>query len=84
MHSKTVVIDDSQVLIGSVNLDMRSIWLNFEATLVVDDKNFCAAVKKVIEGYKMNSQRLTLSEWRQRPISQRILENIIQLASPLL
>ena len=42
LHTKTVIVDDHLVLIGSVNLDMRSIWLNFEATLVVDDVAFCA------------------------------------------
>ena len=34
LHTKSVIIDDHLVLIGSVNLDMRSIWLNFESTLV--------------------------------------------------
>ena len=37
LHTKSVIIDDHLVLVGSVNLDMRSLWLNFEATLVVDD-----------------------------------------------
>ncbi len=84
LHSKTVIVDDDLVLIGSVNLDMRSIWLNFEVTLVVDDPLFCTSVKEIVECYKADSERLTLSDWRRRPVHKRVLENIAQLASPLL
>jgi cardiolipin synthase len=84
LHSKTVVIDEHLVLIGSVNLDMRSIWLNFEATLMVDDENFCTDVLAIIDQYANESHRLLLSEWRTRPYVKRFMENVAQLASPLL
>jgi cardiolipin synthase len=84
LHSKTVIIDDHLVLIGSVNLDMRSIWLNFEATLIVDNEKFCQAVLAIIDNYTAASQRLQMNEWKARPYHQRLLENVTQLASPLL
>lgn len=84
LHTKTVIIDRHLVLVGSVNMDMRSIWLNFEATLIVDDPEFCEAVLKVVHSYEMQSHRLVLNEWRKRAYPKRILENIAQLASPLL
>jgi cardiolipin synthase A/B len=37
MHAKTFVIDDRLALIGSLNLDNRSLRLNDELNLVVDD-----------------------------------------------
>src|SRR5690606_20450299 len=33
LHSKCVVIDESLAFFGTVNLDLRSLWLNFEMTL---------------------------------------------------
>lgn len=84
LHTKTVIIDDHLVLIGSVNLDMRSIWLNFEATLVVDDYEFCAQVLRIVNGYSLRAQPVDLTAWRQRPYYKKLLENITQLASPLL
>jgi len=84
LHAKTVIIDDHLVLIGSVNLDMRSIWLNFEATLVVDDQEFCRQVLKIVNGYSKESHRLLLAEWSKRPYYKKMMENIAQLASPLL
>ncbi|MCV5901656.1 phospholipase D-like domain-containing protein, partial [Escherichia coli] len=35
LHTKSVVIDDQFCLVGTVNMDMRSLWLNFEVTLAV-------------------------------------------------
>lgn len=84
LHTKSVIIDDHLVLVGSVNLDMRSIWLNFEATLVVDDPAFCTAMVDLVAEYKKNSHRLELNEWRKRRFHKRVLENLAQLASPLL
>jgi len=84
LHSKTVIIDDHLVLMGSVNLDMRSIWLNFEATLMIDDENFCDAMLEIVNEYKSQSQQLHLHQWKNRNYLQRILENLAQLTSPLL
>lgn len=84
LHTKSVIIDDHLVLVGSVNLDMRSLWLNFEATLVVDDPAFCNAMVALVADYKKNSHRLELNEWRKRRFHKRVLENLAQLASPLL
>lgn len=84
LHSKTVIIDHHLVLIGSVNLDMRSIWLNFESTLIVDDDEFCESVMTIIDTYISQSHRLHNQEWRKRPVHKRILENLAQLTSPLL
>ncbi|CAG0906546.1 unnamed protein product, partial [Cyprideis torosa] len=35
LHAKTITIDGELTLLGSVNLDMRSFWLNFELTLLI-------------------------------------------------
>ncbi|MFP3449461.1 phospholipase D-like domain-containing protein, partial [Pseudomonas sp. SIMBA_067] len=40
LHTKSVLVDGQLSLVGTVNLDMRSLWLNFEVTLVVDDAGF--------------------------------------------
>jgi cardiolipin synthase len=84
LHTKTVIIDKKLVLLGSVNLDMRSIWLNFESTLIVDDARFCAEVQKVVDGYSDNAETLDLETWNRRPLYRVLLENIVRLASPLL
>ena len=46
-----MLVDGELSLVGTVNLDMRSLWLNFEITLAIDDKGFgadLAAVRTII------------------------------------
>jgi cardiolipin synthase len=42
LHTKSVLVDGELSLVGTVNLDMRSLWLNFEITLVIDDAGLAA------------------------------------------
>ncbi len=84
LHSKCVTVDEHTVLIGTVNLDMRSIWLNFEVTAVVKNNAFCQSVKQVIKAYEKQSQQLMASEWRKRRNIKKIAENFARLLSPLL
>ncbi len=47
LHTKSVLVDGELSLVGTVNLDMRSLWLNFEITLVIDDTGFGADLAAV-------------------------------------
>ena len=84
LHTKSVMVDESLMLVGSVNLDRRSLWLNFETTLLVDDAHFCAEFKRILQEYFAQAVRLDPHEWRQRPYHKRIVENLFYLLSPLL
>ena len=50
LHTKSVTIDDSFSLFGTVNLDMRSLHLNFELMLAVYDRGFNAALLGLAAG----------------------------------
>lgn len=84
LHTKTVTVDDELCLIGSVNLDMRSFWLNFEVTMFVYDRAFAAAARAMQEQYADRSTTVCLKEWMARPMHRRLIENTARLLSPLL
>ena len=48
LHTKLFVIDDV-VHIGSANFDMRSLYLNLEMMLRVEDPGFAAAMRRFVE-----------------------------------
>jgi cardiolipin synthase len=58
LHSKLIVIDDV-VHIGSANFDLRSLYLNLEMMLRVDDPGFAAMMRRFVEGEIANSRRIT-------------------------
>jgi len=84
LHTKSVVIDGETTLFGTVNLDIRSLRLNFEVTMIAYDTRFGHAVRELQLGYASQSEAIDLQRWRQRKRSTRLLENAAQLVSPLL
>jgi cardiolipin synthase len=84
LHAKSVIMDDAVSCIGSANMDFRSFEHNFEISAFVYQENFAVCMKNIfIEDMKL-CERLNLSEWRKRPIRQRVLESFMRLFSPLL
>lgn len=84
LHVKSVSIDQQLSLIGTVNLDIRSIWLNSEITLLIDSKNFSKDLEKTQRDYILNSQLINPQQWANRPYWERIIERLIYFFSPLL
>lgn len=84
LHTKSVVIDDSYCIIGTVNLDMRSFWLNFEVSLIVDDPEFTKQLAWVLNGYLEQSTPIELAAWQQRNLPHRFTERFFSMFSPLL
>ncbi|MFB6421950.1 MAG: cardiolipin synthase [Candidatus Malihini olakiniferum] len=84
LHTKSVLVDGQLSLVGTVNLDMRSLWLNFEITLVIDDNSFGGDLACIQEDYISRSRLVDEKKWEKRPYWQRILERIFYFLSPLL
>ncbi|MCI4590373.1 phosphatidylserine/phosphatidylglycerophosphate/cardiolipin synthase family protein [Sphingobium sp. BYY-5] len=61
LHMKLLVIDDA-VFIGSANFDMRSLFLNLEVMLRIEDAGFAAAVRNFITGEAAASRQITLEQ----------------------
>lgn len=64
LHSKLFVLDDV-VHIGSANFDMRSLFLNLEMMLRVEDRDFAAAMRRFVDGEVANSLEITLEAHRR-------------------
>ncbi|NIO43538.1 MAG: cardiolipin synthase, partial [Burkholderiales bacterium] len=84
LHTKSVVVDGETTLFGTVNLDIRSLRLNFEVTLIVYDATFGGAVRDLQLRYAALSEPVNLVRWRERRRLTRLFENVAQLLSPLL
>lgn len=84
LHTKSITIDQHTSVFGSVNVDMRSLWLNFEISLLVYDAAFCAKLQTLQLCYIEQSSWIDRDEWQRRPRSQIFLEDFLRLLGPLL
>ena len=84
LHTKAVVIDNRFALFGTVNMDMRSFYLNLEVSLAVYTPDTVAAIRALLDGYLEQSEAVELKKWEQRRRLQRFIERCARLVSPLL
>jgi cardiolipin synthase len=84
LHTKSVTIDDSFALFGTVNLDMRSLYLNFELMLAVYDSGFNTALLALQRSYACKAKALDAVAWKARPARERLLEGAATLVAPML
>lgn len=84
LHSKTAVIDRRLVLLGSANMDRRSLWINFELSLFVHDEAIAEQMRYIQQRYLANSRCLTEGQWDDRGFASRLVDNAAQLLAPIL
>ncbi len=84
LHTKSISIDGTHSLFGSVNLDPRSFRLNFEILLAIFDSEFTAALRELQQQYIDRSHLLDLEAYKRRPKLRQTAENFARLFGPLL
>ena len=78
LHAKTAVIDGRIAIVGSANLDPRSLALNAEVELVAHSPAVAARLTRAFVDDVARSRRVDLTRWRARPWTQRLLELLLR------
>lgn len=84
LHTKSITVDGELSLFGTVNMDMRSMHLNYELMLLVFDKEFSRKVCALNATYAEFSSEINLYLWYKRSVFERMKEGASYLISPLL
>ena len=66
MHHKVILVDDDLAAVGTANFDNRSIRLNFELMLLLANREFAAAVSKMLENDLAQCRQVTSDELATR------------------
>lgn len=83
-HPKVVVVDDEWSLVGTPNLDYRSLILNFEVAVASFDKGVAAELENEFEHDLQFATRINREEWQQRSKLTRLHEQFWRLIAPIL
>ncbi len=84
LHTKSVVVDGHLSMFGTVNMDMRSLWLNYELSLFIYNEKFAGELRQLQQSYINDACLLDAERWAARSTAAKLLENIMRLMSPLL
>ncbi len=85
IHAKNFVADDTTAIVGTINLDYRSLYLHFEcATLMYKSPAVMETKADFIYISQNNCEEITPEYCKNRPLRSRMLSAILKVFSPLL
>ncbi len=79
MHAKTIMVDGLWSSVGSMNADNRSMSFNEESNLVVLDDEVASRMERLFMDDLEYSKEIVLSEFRKRPMRERLFERACHL-----
>ena len=83
-HSKLLIIDGAWSLIGSSNLDPRSLRLNFEFNLECYSHEFAERLEEIFAAKLAQAQPVTVESLDSRSLPVRLRDGFARLATPFL
>ncbi len=84
LHAKTIVVDRDAALIGTANLDNRSLRLNFEVLAICYGHGPADILAALFEADLQHSREITSDAVRHRSMGARLFEGAARLLSPML
>ena len=79
LHAKTFVFDEMWSIIGSANLDFQSLRRNDEGNVGIINSQFGKQMADIFEDDLTKSLEITLTEWMERPLMDKIKEQFYAL-----
>ena len=83
LHAKTMVIDGEVALIGSANMDRRSLELNFENNILLHSPHTAALIRTRQDSYLAKATAVTAQDLQRRPKWQILLQNFLTIFEPI-
>ena len=84
LHAKSFVCDDEVSVVGTINLDYRSLYLHFEDGVWMYRSDVIADIKKDFEDTLDYCKPVTLHFCNERNIAVRAMQNVLRLLAPML
>jgi len=84
IHAKIVIIDRTLASVGTANMDMRSLFDNFELNAAIFDEKTINRLVRDFQEDLTNSKEIRLAEFCNRPLLQKGKEIIARMVSSLL
>lgn len=84
MHAKTFVVDDEYGVVGSINLDFRSLYLHYECGVWLYKTDSIKSMKDDYLETLKRCHKVTMEECKNTSSIRKVLRLIIRMFAPLL
>lgn len=80
LHAKVILVDDQPAITGSMNMDMRSFFLNYEVALFI----YSPQVASQLESWVLSVMQQSETGLKEAPVAVEFIEGVGRLMAPLL
>ncbi len=84
VHAKNFVSDDEKAVVGTINLDFRSLFLHFECATYVWHNPIVEEVENDFQETLKECQRMTLKKCKETPLIMKVFGRALRLIAPLM
>ncbi len=84
MHQKVILLDEGMAVIGSSNFDFRSMYINFENSIVTDDARLIKDVDLFLRRDFDASIEVGIVDFRLRTLRHRLASHLANSLAPIL
>ena len=84
VHSKMFISDDIKAVVGTINLDYRSLYLHFECGCYIYNNKVINDIKSDYVNIIKNSYEITIEDIKKYSIIKRMIGRILRFLAPLM
>lgn len=84
VHAKVFVSDDERAVVGTINLDYRSLYLHFECAAYIYRNSVIPEIEEDFQRTLTVCERITQKECREFPLMDKLMGRVFRLFAPLM
>lgn len=84
VHAKVVLCDDLHAVVGTINLDYRSLYHHFECAAYLYGVPALSDIHRDFTETEAKSQQITLEDVKKRSLPSRLLGRLLNVFAPLM
>lgn len=84
LHQKVMLVDNLFAVVGSANLDFRSMFINFEISVIAQEAGFIRDVESMLTQDFKQCREVSLEEFKNMTLWQKISTRAANLVAPVL
>ena len=84
VHAKVFVSDDDKAVVGTVNLDYRSLYHHFECGVIMYRNSQVAVIEQDVQETLSKSIEVGIEDYKKLKLHDRMLGRIMRIVAPLM
>lgn len=84
VHAKVFLADDLWGVVGTINLDFRSLYLNYECGCYIYRNTVLAEIEEDFQNTLAKSKNITMEEHKKTPLFWRLVGAVMKMFAPLM